>query len=65
MRKEQSLNHQIQPLDSYLKCNMFWQILWTQREQEVLSFLIEKTDLVQRLPCEMEKNLQAEAPELN
>lgn len=55
-RKEQSLNHQTQPLDHSLKCNMFWQILWTRREQEVLSFLIEKTDFVQSLPCEMEKS---------
>lgn len=55
-RKEQSLNHQTQPLDYSLKCNMFWQILWTRREQEVLSFLIEKTDFVQSLPCEMEKS---------
>jgi len=45
-----------QPLDYSLKCNMFWQILWTRREQEVLSFLIENTDFVQSLPCEMEKS---------
>lgn len=58
MRRKQSLNHHIQPLDSVL-LNKIQHILAnflnSQGTSSTLSFLIEKIDLVQRLQCEMEK----------
>jgi len=57
MRKKYSLNHHIQPLDSsFLKMqHILANPLNSKGTRSTLSFLIEKTDLVQSLSCEMGK----------